>query len=67
MSLMKAKKNKLEKKLREVKPEVVKNILLRYERFCQDQRAYSMIAWRKKVDYTSLSKKQKFSFNMKLK
>ena len=34
MRLFKEKKVKLEKKLREIKPEIAKNIVHRYERFC---------------------------------
>lgn len=66
MRLFQEKKLKLEKQLREVKPEVVQNIVMRYERFCQDQNTYTMLQWRKKIDYFSLSTKQRVALDLRM-
>ena len=66
MKYMKARKLKLEKKLRELKPEIVRNVIARYERFCQDQYTYQMLKWRKRVNYNSLTPKEKIALNLKI-
>jgi hypothetical protein len=66
MKFFKEKKFKLEKKLREIKPEIIKNIVARYERFCQDQHVYTLLQWRDRVDYHGLTPKQRVAFDLKL-
>ena len=61
-----AKKKKLEKQIRSVDPEIVKQMLNRYQRFCMDQHAFTWLSWRMQYFKMQLNKKQKLCFRLRL-
>jgi hypothetical protein len=61
-----AKKKKLEKQIRSVKPEIVTQLLHRYNRFCMDQHAFTWLSWRIKYLNMGLSTKEKMIFRLRI-
>lgn len=66
MKLVRTKNKKLEKQLRGVTEEILKQVALRYIRFCHDHHAFVFQAWRKRVKSLDLNKKQLKTYNMLL-
>ena len=64
MTLIKQKNKKLEKQLREVNPLVVKNLLQRYNRFCEDQFLHTFLAFRKKMKILNLNTREMMAFRI---
>ena len=66
IKLIKQKKQKIEKKIREVKPEVVNFLIKRYLKFCYDQHSFNWLSWRKLINDLGLTTKETIIFRFQL-
>lgn len=66
MSFFLKKKLRQEKKLRELKQEVVNSVIQRYLRFCKDQHVYTLLKWRKKLKSFVMTKKEHIYLGFRL-
>lgn len=66
MKFMKKKDKKMEKLMRNVRPETLTPIVDRYLRFVYDQHAFTWLCWRQKLFDLDLTKDEVNLFNLKM-
>jgi hypothetical protein len=66
LKFIKQKKVKLEKKLRELKPELMNSLIKRYLKYCYDQHSFYWLSWRKLINSREMSTKELITFRFQL-
>ena len=66
MNLIKQKNKKLEKQLRDIDPKVLKSLLERYNRYCEDQYLFKFLSYRKNLISQNMNQREMIAFRMRI-